>query len=248
MTTAPAPLPQEEDEAVAPAPAPVAAICGLSIPLQGRSLFVVLCTGAIGSAVGFAALQEGVFQVKGFEYSGWMTLLTAATMAVCGMLELALTGDGKRRVGTLTEYLQLSVLTLAGMYFTNWSLKYLNYPTRVLFKSSKLLPTMVVGTLMQGRWYSLLEYVAAAGLVLGIVLFTLGGARGPVHTLHAGMRACHVRSSLGTLLVTEMPRCSQSFRSLVSGSSCSACRPTPRRATTRRRRFFASRSPRVRPR
>ena len=81
--------------------------------------------------------------MPGFEYSGWMTLITAATMAVCGQLELALTTDG-RRVGTLVQYLKLSLLTLGGMYFTNWSLKYLNYPTRVLFKSSKLLPTMVV--------------------------------------------------------------------------------------------------------
>jgi len=104
-----------------------------------------------------------------------MTLLTAATMALCGQLERVLTNDTVR-VGSLMSYLKLSLLTLSGMYFTNWSLKYLNYPTRVLFKSSKLVPTMVMGTLMQGRRYSMLEYLAAAGLVLGILLFTLGDA------------------------------------------------------------------------
>merc|ERR1719171_1465075 len=99
-----------------------------------------------------------------------MTFVTAATMCACGMLERMLTGDTKR-IGTLQQYAKLSVLTLTGMHFTNWSLKYLNYPTRVLFKSSKLLPTMAAGTIMQGRRYSALEYLAASGLVGGIVLF-----------------------------------------------------------------------------
>ena len=157
------------------ASSPVAELCGLRVPLQGRGLFGVLCTGAIVSAVGFAALQEGVWQVKGYKYSEWMTLWTAITMAVCGQLERMLTGDTTRK-GSLVQYLKLSVLTLSGMYFTNASLKYLNYPTRVIFKSSKLLPTMTVGTLMLGRRYSFLEYLAAAGLVAGIVLFTLGDA------------------------------------------------------------------------
>jgi len=104
-----------------------------------------------------------------------MTLVTQATMCACGQIERLLTRDTKR-VGAIPQYMSLSLLTLSGALFTNWSLAFLNYPTRVLFKSSKLIPTMVVGTLMQGRRYSVLEYVAAAGLVAGIVLFTLGDA------------------------------------------------------------------------
>ena len=154
---------------------PEARCFGFALPLSGRPLFLVLTLAAIGSAVLFAALQEGVFQVPGFKFSGWMTFVTAATMAVCGHLELLVTGS-RQRVGTLDQYLRLSLLTLAGMYLTNASLKYLNYSTRVLFKSSKLLPTMLLGTLMQGRRYSFLEYLAAGGLVGGITLFTLGDA------------------------------------------------------------------------
>jgi len=154
--------------------APQATLCGFTLRLQGAPLFTALCVGAITSAVGFAALQEGVFRVPGFKFSGWMTFITALTMAICGHLELALIR--RSRIGTLLQYAKLSVLTVTGMYFTNWSLTYLNYPTRVLFKSSKLLPTMVVGTLMQGRFYSCLEYLAAGGLVAGIALFTLGDA------------------------------------------------------------------------
>ena len=65
-------------------------------------------------------------------------------MAACGMLERLLTRD-LNRVGALSQYAALSVLTVSGMGLTNLSLNYLTYPTRVIFKSSKLLPTMAVG-------------------------------------------------------------------------------------------------------
>ena len=123
---------------------PTAAVCGLLVPLTGKSLFLLLCAGYLGSALGFAALQEKVFDIPGFKFSGWMTFVTAATMAICGMLERLLTRD-LNRVGTLAQYAALSVLTVSGMGLTNLSLNYLTYPTRVIFKSSKLLPTMAVG-------------------------------------------------------------------------------------------------------
>ena len=43
------------------------------------------------------------------------------------------------------------MLTMGGMYLTNWSLRYLNYVTRIVFKSSKVVPTMMIGTLVQVR-------------------------------------------------------------------------------------------------
>lgn len=174
-------------------------ICGLKVPLEGRARFMLLCTGAIGSAIGFAAMQEAVWTVPHYKFSGYMTLLTAATMAACGQLERLMTGD-LTRVGSLPSYLKLSLLTLSGMYFTNYSLQFLNYPTRVLFKSSKLVPTMLMGTLMQGRRYSVLEYLAAATLVAGVVLFTLGDAelQPAFHPVGVGLIALGVAADAAT--------------------------------------------------
>ena len=123
---------------------PTASVCGFPVPLKGRALFLLLCAGYLCSALGFAAAQEQVISIEGFKFTGWMTFVTAATMAACGMLERLLTRD-LNRVGTLAQYAALSVLTVSGMGLTNKSLDYLNYPTRVIFKSSKLLPTMAVG-------------------------------------------------------------------------------------------------------
>lgn len=154
---------------------PETKLCGISFHPRGRLGFLGLAVSAIVSAVGFAALQEGVTRSHGFHFFAYLTLMSQLTAVACGQLERLLTNDLKRN-GGIRQYMWLSLLTFTGAQCTNWALAYLNYPTRVLFKSSKLLPTMAVGTLMQGRRYSVLEYVAAAGLVAGIVLFTLGDA------------------------------------------------------------------------
>ena len=61
---------------------------------------------------------------------------------------MLLTRDFQRK-GSLRWYLVLSALMFGGMYFTNWALNYLNYATRILFKSSKVVPTMALGHVMQ---------------------------------------------------------------------------------------------------
>lgn len=50
----------------------------------------------------------------------------------------------------LTTTMMMMILS-RGMYLTNAALMYLNYTTRIVAKSSKVIPTMLLGTLMQGR-------------------------------------------------------------------------------------------------
>jgi len=134
---------------------------------------LVLAGGALFCSLGFAFLQEKVTHIPGFQHYEFMTFLTTMTFATCGMIERILTNDLKRKA-PLIEYAKLSLFTMGGMYFTNWSLSFLNYTTRIVFKSSKVIPVMLVGVVMQGRRYSKLEYLSAFILVSGIVLFTLG--------------------------------------------------------------------------
>eukprot|EP00951_Prasinocladus_malaysianus_P013990 scaffold106381_cov48-Prasinocladus_malaysianus.AAC.1 len=63
---------------------------------------------------------------------------------------------------------------MAGLYLTNMSLNYLDYATRVIFKSSKVIPVMIFGMVVQGRKYSWQQYCAGILLVMGISSFTMG--------------------------------------------------------------------------
>jgi adenosine 3'-phospho 5'-phosphosulfate transporter B3 len=108
-----------------------------------------------------------------------MTLLTSAAYAVCGFLEMGLTSGGKfTRHGTWKNYWILSTMTFGGMFFTNFALKFLNYATRIVFKSAKVVPVMLFATIVNKKVFSPLEYFSAATLCAGVALFTLGDAAG----------------------------------------------------------------------
>jgi len=143
--------------------------------LSSQGQLLVLAFGNLSCSLAFAYLQEKVFMIDGLESHAFVSLLTAMTFALCGFVECQLSGDTIRRA-SLREYAQLSLFTMGGMYLTNWSLRYLNYPTRVMFKSSKVIPVMFVGVFLQGKSYSRFEYLGAFILVIGITVFTLGDA------------------------------------------------------------------------
>jgi adenosine 3'-phospho 5'-phosphosulfate transporter B3 len=48
-----------------------------------------------------------------------------------------------------------------------------NFPVKVVIKSSKLIPTMMLGILILRRTYSAMEYAAAVMLCAGVASFTL---------------------------------------------------------------------------
>ena len=101
-----------------------------------------------------------------------MTVLTTFTYFLCGALEMKLTGDTRK--ASWKNYGILSVYTYGGMAMTNYALSYLNYATRIVFKSAKIIPVMAFSVLIVGKKYNWKEWLSAAILVLGIVLFTLG--------------------------------------------------------------------------
>jgi solute carrier family 35 (adenosine 3'-phospho 5'-phosphosulfate transporter), member B3 len=54
------------------------------------------------------------------------------------------------------------------------SVKYVTYPTKVIFKSVKLIPTMIVATILQRKVYTMKEYIAAIMLCLGAAGYSYG--------------------------------------------------------------------------
>jgi adenosine 3'-phospho 5'-phosphosulfate transporter B2 len=53
------------------------------------------------------------------------------------------------------------------------ALKYVTFPVQTLFKSSKVIPVMLMGKLLHGKSYGIVEYIEASFITAGIALFTL---------------------------------------------------------------------------
>lgn len=60
-------------------------------------------------------------------------------------------------------------------------------------RPAQVVPTMILGTVLQGRRYTFGEYFAAALLILGISLFTLGALAAPPHLLRLPQLSCPAR-------------------------------------------------------
>lgn len=89
-------------------------------------------------------------------------------------LLLRLTG-GKQEAGypPVRAYWKAAATNCVGPACGFQALKYISYPAQVLAKSSKMIPVMVMGTLVSGLRYSAVEYLCCALISAGVSLFAL---------------------------------------------------------------------------
>jgi adenosine 3'-phospho 5'-phosphosulfate transporter B2 len=53
------------------------------------------------------------------------------------------------------------------------ALTYVSFALQTIFKSTKLIPVMLMGTVLKGTVYTRLEYMEAIGITVGIVIFSM---------------------------------------------------------------------------
>ncbi|KAM7275676.1 hypothetical protein ACFE04_017542 [Oxalis oulophora] len=84
----------------------------------------------------------------------------------------------KQMVNPWKTYVKLSGVLMGSHGLTKGSLAFLNYPAQLMFKSTKVLPVMLMGAFVPGlrRKYSAMDYISALLLVVGLILFTLADA------------------------------------------------------------------------
>ncbi|XP_009783427.1 UDP-galactose/UDP-glucose transporter 2-like [Nicotiana tabacum] len=119
--------------------------------------------------------EEYVYNRLGFSYGWYFTFVQGFVYLFLIRLQGFTT---KQMVNPWKTYVKLSAVLMGSHGLTKGSLAYLNYPAQIMFKSTKVLPVMVMGAFMPGwrRKYSVQEYVSAVLLVGGLILFTLADA------------------------------------------------------------------------
>jgi drug/metabolite transporter (DMT)-like permease len=111
-----------------------------------------------------------------------------------------------RTLPACVPYISLSVVVLGSTFLASLSVRYVSYPTKVVFKSAKLIPTMMVATLLQqqqkqqqkGSNYTRLDYMAAALLCAGAAGY---GWRGGGENGGSGDAVSHSSSYTGIILL-----------------------------------------------
>lgn len=74
----------------------------------------------------------------------------------------------------ILPYIVLSLVVFSSNVCKSSSARYVSFPTKVIFKSTKLMPTMVVATIFQNKKYGRLDYLAATLLCIGAAGYSIG--------------------------------------------------------------------------
>lgn len=123
----------------------------------------------------------------------------------------------------LVSYTGLSVLVFCATGLATLSVTMVSYPTKIVFKSAKLVPTMIMSSIMHGKTYATKDYAAALMLCLGAICFTYSPAAVNSNTSKGESES---KEWLGILLLTASVVCDAIVpnwqQSLMSSADVSA--------------------------
>ncbi|EEC45098.1 predicted protein [Phaeodactylum tricornutum CCAP 1055/1] len=118
-------------------------------------------------------LQEAIMNVEGFHRGVMLGYTEVLGVAVCSYLERKFLQNKEEveRVAPLSAYPLLTACLMTSSALSNISLNYINFPTKVVFRSCKLLPTMAIASIIHRKIFSATEYSCAFAVCAGLVLF-----------------------------------------------------------------------------
>lgn len=147
-----------------------------SILTKNKSALTLLfvASGICFSYWFYGFLQEKLLTKSRLGATFILVIQTVANLAVAKVWQVIETPPGKTDM-TMRLNHPLLVLTSACYVFamvgSNESLRFVSYPVAVLAKSCKLIPTMVMGRLIERRRYSTQQWMSAICISSGIALF-----------------------------------------------------------------------------
>jgi adenosine 3'-phospho 5'-phosphosulfate transporter B3 len=130
--------------------------------------------------IGHDAFQEQMFRFEGFQF-GWFMTLAEVFIMLLGTVFLEgvsfrQTEESSDRGMLKTTWISTTIIGVCvtlSHYTANTALRFSSYPVKVSFKSCKLVPTMLIGLFLTGRRHSMMQYMAALIMCIGLVFLSL---------------------------------------------------------------------------
>lgn len=139
----------------------------MSTPMQ----FSILVSGVFLFFGVHNYLQEAIMAVPNFQFGVMLGYLEVFGVTICSFLERKFVAQETQRVAPLSSYTLLTFCLLSSSSLSNLALNFINFPTKVVFRSCKLIPTMMVASIVHKKTFASVEYLFAFCMCLGLVLF-----------------------------------------------------------------------------
>ncbi|KVH97733.1 UDP-galactose/UDP-glucose transporter 3-like [Cynara cardunculus var. scolymus] len=145
-----------------------------------RVLELVFCITGIWSAYIYQGVLQETVSTKRFgpnkERFEHLAFLNLAQSVVClqwSFMMIKLWGHGRGGRAPWWSYWSAGITNTIGPAMGIEALKYISYPAQVLAKSSKMIPVMLMGTLVYGIRYTFPEYLCSLLVAGGVSIFAL---------------------------------------------------------------------------
>lgn len=108
--------------------------------------------------------------LPGFDVGIFLGYLEVLGVAVCAGVERRMLGETIRKA-PWSSYGLLCIFLLISSATSNIALGYINYPTKVVFRSCKLIPTMIIAMVYNKKRVRSSEFFFGTLISLGMILF-----------------------------------------------------------------------------
>ncbi|XP_057530649.1 UDP-galactose/UDP-glucose transporter 3-like [Amaranthus tricolor] len=147
----------------------------------GRVLLLSFCVAGIWVAyISQGVLQENLStkrfgeDKKRFEHLAFLNLAQNVVCLIWSLIMINVWSRGNKGGGApWWSYWSAGITNTIGPAMGIQALKYISYPAQVLAKSSKMIPVMLMGTLVYGIRYSFSEYLCTLLVAGGVSIFAL---------------------------------------------------------------------------
>lgn len=154
-------------------------VIGYEIGWMSPLLQYLYCaSGVLFFLVLYGILQEHVVMNKFHRSLGWfVTFLQLGGYGIFAAALDSFVGSHKKE-GKIPIYMYviLGFLQVFMQGFTNLSMHYLNYPAKTMFKSSRVIMTMLFGVVFMGKQYQWVNYAVGGCIVCGLTLCVVADA------------------------------------------------------------------------
>jgi solute carrier family 35 (adenosine 3'-phospho 5'-phosphosulfate transporter), member B3 len=134
--------------------------------------FIILVSGVFLFFGIHNYLQEAIMHVESFGKHGVMLgYFEVFGVTVCSYIERTFIVKERGMKAPISSYPLLTLCLMASSALSNISLNYINFPTKVVFRSSKLIPTMIIASIIHRQVFTILEYLCAVAACTGLVMF-----------------------------------------------------------------------------
>jgi len=144
--------------------------------------FAIVCAAMMLTWVSYSYIQELLVKTYDFKFAWFLSWSQFVVYSLIAYLERLKMGEAHTpRRGQVRWYLCITLAFAVARGLGNLSHTQIDYTTKTLFQSSKVVPVMIVGVILLRKHYMFMQYFATFMLVVGLAIFSFADANTSAH-------------------------------------------------------------------